>query len=102
MNLLLNALDAMPGGGLLEAVLESGPEGIRLAVADTGGGIPPDMECRLFTPFASSKPTGTGLGLCTSRRIIEDHGGRLRGENRPGGGACFTIALPQPMMKDEG
>ncbi len=100
VNLLLNALDAMPAGGLLELSLEEVaggpgvPPGIRLAVADTGSGIPPGMEGRLFTPFVSSKPTGTGLGLCICRRVIEDHGGRIRGENRPAGGACFTITLP--------
>src|SRR5262249_55016640 len=95
VNLLLNALDAMPGGGLLEVSLEATPGGARLAVADSGGGIPPGMEGRLFTPFASSKPTGTGLGLCISRRVVEDHGGRIRGENRARGGACFTIVLPE-------
>jgi signal transduction histidine kinase len=94
VNLLLNALDAMPGGGRLEVSLESASGSVRLAVADTGGGISPDMEGRLFTPFASSKPTGTGLGLCISRRVIEDHGGRIRGANRARGGACFTITLP--------
>jgi signal transduction histidine kinase len=95
VNLCLNALDAMPQGGRLEVRLEA-PPGLetRLAVLDSGGGIPEEMAGRLFTPFASSKPTGTGLGLSISRRIVEEHGGRLTADNRPEGGAYFTIRLP--------
>lgn len=95
VNLFLNALDAMPLGGRLEVKLEGSPEtGIRLCVTDTGGGIAAEMLGRLFTPFSSTKPTGTGLGLSLSRRIIEEHSGRISAENRPEGGACFTIYLP--------
>jgi signal transduction histidine kinase len=99
VNLFLNALDAMPHGGHIEVELETLPDaGVRITVTDTGPGIPPETAGRLFTPFASSKPTGTGLGLSISRRIIEEHGGRLTGGNRPVGGACFTVTLPR---KDE-
>jgi signal transduction histidine kinase len=95
VNLLLNALDAMPQGGCLKVALENpAEEEIRLTVSDTGGGIPREMLGRLFVPFASTKPTGTGLGLSISRRIIEEHGGKMTGENRPEGGASFTIQLP--------
>jgi signal transduction histidine kinase len=95
VNLLLNALDAMPTGGRLEVGLEAIPgEGVRLRVTDTGPGLPADMAGRLFTPFASTKPTGTGLGLSICRRIVEEHGGRIGAVNRPEGGACFTIDLP--------
>jgi signal transduction histidine kinase len=97
VNLFLNALDAMPQGGRLEIDLEASPKaGVRITVADTGAGIPPEIVGRLFTPFASSKPTGTGLGLSISRRIIEEHGGRISGSNRPEGGALFSIILPAP------
>jgi two-component system sensor histidine kinase HydH len=75
--------------------LEAGTAGeVRLRVADTGEGIAPEMTGRLFTPFASTKPTGTGLGLSISRRIVEEHGGRITADNRPQKGACFTIILP--------
>lgn len=95
VNLLLNALDALPDGGSVSIHLETpSASEIRLNVADTGAGIPQDMVARLFTPFASSKPTGTGLGLSISRRIIEEHGGALSAANRPEGGASFTITLP--------
>ena len=95
VNILLNALDAMPNGGSLTINLECTPDQeARIGVADTGPGIPPEMFRRLFTPFASSKPTGTGLGLSISRRIIEEHGGRITAKNRQPNGACFVITLP--------
>ncbi len=94
VNLFLNALDAMPRGGRLEVGLAVAESEVRLTVADTGPGIVAEMLDRLFTPFASTKPTGTGLGLSISRRVIEQHGGSVSGANRPEGGACFAIVLP--------
>jgi two-component system, NtrC family, sensor histidine kinase HydH len=94
VNLLLNALDAMPRGGRLDVELADTFGEIHLAVADTGPGIAPDIVDRLFTPFATTKPTGTGLGLSLSRRIVDEHGGKISGGNRPGGGARFLIAFP--------
>jgi two-component system, NtrC family, sensor histidine kinase HydH len=95
VNLFLNALDAMPGGGRLEVRVEPRPDGqLVLTVADTGSGIAPQIMAGLFTPFVSGKPTGTGLGLSISKRIVEEHGGTIAAAHRPGGGACFTITLP--------
>jgi two-component system, NtrC family, sensor histidine kinase HydH len=97
VNLLLNALDAMPQGGRIDVELTAeGSGAVRLAVSDTGAGIPAELADRLFTPFATTKPTGTGLGLSISRRILEEHGGRITASNRPEGGACFLITLPPP------
>lgn len=94
VNLFLNALDAMPRGGRLEVEVAPSAGGIRLDVRDTGTGIQPEILNRLFTPFVSGKPTGTGLGLSLSQRIVREHGGRIVGRNRPEGGACFRITLP--------
>jgi signal transduction histidine kinase len=95
VDLFLNALDEMPGGGRLEIRMEEGPtDEVQITITDTGKGISPEVASQLFTPFVSSKPTGTGLGLCISKRVVEEHGGRIAAGNRPEGGACFTITLP--------
>ncbi|HEV8058356.1 MAG TPA: ATP-binding protein [Gemmataceae bacterium] len=94
VNLYFNALDAMPGGGHLTIHLIVAGQA-ELTITDDGQGIDPELTERLFTPFVSSKSTGTGLGLSVSRRIVEDHGGTLTGANRVGvSGACFTVRLP--------
>lgn len=96
VNLVLNALDAMPGGGTLELHLARLIDGrIELSVADSGQGISAEVMPRLFQPFVSNKETGLGLGLVTTRRIVEDHGGTITAVNRPEGGARFTIRLPK-------
>jgi signal transduction histidine kinase len=94
LNLMLNAAQAMPQGGELtiQATHESGD--ICLSLIDTGVGMGPDVLSRLFRPFFSTKPGGTGLGLATSRRIIRAHGGRLLVESEVGKGTKFTIRLP--------
>ncbi|MFO0976066.1 MAG: ATP-binding protein [Planctomycetaceae bacterium] len=94
VNLMLNGLDAQPHGGTLRMTSQVIENEVELRVLDDGPGISDEMLPKLFQPFASSKETGIGLGLVISRRIVEDHGGRMTGENRDGGGAVFTIRLP--------
>ncbi|WP_020468945.1 sensor histidine kinase [Zavarzinella formosa] len=95
LNLILNALDVMPHGGNLTIELTQPTFGrLILSVADSGSGISPEIQPRLFEPFATNKETGIGLGLVVSKRIVEDHGGRLTGVNGPAGGAVFTVELP--------
>jgi signal transduction histidine kinase len=107
LNLLLNALEAVPdGGGILVeletpdepgAPDESADEGRRwlaIHVADTGPGLPPGLGEGIFTPFVSTKGTGMGLGLSICKRIVEAHGGEITAADRPGGGAVFSVRLP--------
>lgn len=95
LNLVLNALDAMPQGGTLEVEIGAPREGqLEVAVRDTGHGIAPQILPKVFETFVSSKETGVGLGLPLSRRIAEDHGGSLTAYNLPLEGACFVLRLP--------
>ncbi len=95
LNLVLNALDAMPHGGGVEIdVRPPGNGHVELYVHDTGPGIAPHILPKVFETFVSSKETGVGLGLPVSKRIAEDHGGSLSAYNLPGGGACFVLRLP--------
>jgi signal transduction histidine kinase len=95
LNLVLNALDAMPHGGTLEVEASSLRDGhLEIAVRDTGHGISPQILPKVFETFVSSKETGVGLGLPLSRRIAEDHGGTLTAYNLPLEGACFLLRLP--------
>jgi two-component system, NtrC family, sensor histidine kinase HydH len=95
VNLFLNALDAVGTEGRLEVHLTPAEqETIRLRICDTGPGILPEIQEKLFQPFATNKPHGTGLGLFLTGRILDEHGGAISANNRPEGGACFTITLP--------
>jgi signal transduction histidine kinase len=94
-NLVFNAIDATPPGGEVVVRVESASDGgAVVAVADTGPGVAPEVMDRLFTPFVTTKPTGTGLGLTLARRIAKEHGGTLTAANRTAGGASFTLTLP--------
>jgi signal transduction histidine kinase len=96
LNLIKNAIEAMPGGGRIEVRAGSLPDAVALSVADTGPGIPPDVLEHLFEPFFSLKATGkgTGLGLVICKDLIEKQGGSIVAENRPEGGAVFTVTIP--------
>ena len=95
LNLLVNARQATPQGGRIELCASPGPNGhVTVTVRDTGCGIPPELLDQLFQPFFTTKPEGTGLGLCITKRIIEDHGGALRLDSRQGEGTLVTLELP--------
>jgi len=96
MNLLTNAREAMPGGGDIRLQTSPGerPGWIRLLVSDTGSGIQADEISKMFDPFFTTKRTGTGLGLSVSYGIIQEHGGTVDVQSRPGEGTTFVISLP--------
>jgi signal transduction histidine kinase len=98
LNLVVNAIQAMPQGGDLDVSVRAGPEDVRLVVEDRGPGIPVEAEGRLFEPFFTTKSQGTGLGLAIAWQIAHGHGGELSGENRLAGGARFTLRLPVPCV----
>lgn len=94
LNLILNAIKAMPeGGDLILQTQREGPWHV-LEVTDTGVGIEPSLQTRVFDAFYSTRKGGTGLGLPTARRIVEAHGGSIRLWSEPGRGSKFTLRLP--------
>jgi len=95
LNLMINALQAMPeqGGEIILSARQSGPN-VLIEVTDTGRGMEPEVLDKIFDAYYSTKKGGTGLGLAIAKRIAEEHGGRLYASSDPGKGSVFTIELP--------
>src|SRR5262249_2698877 len=99
MNLTMNGIDAMndcrPGEAkmLISTALVDGAA-VRVSVADSGTGVPPDKLNKIFDAFYTTKGHGTGLGLSIARTIVETYGGKIWAENRQGGGATFFFTMP--------
>jgi len=96
VNLLTNAVQAMRGQGRIEVETGAADGTVTLRVTDSGPGIPPEIAGRIFEPFFTTKPEGqgTGLGLAVCYQIAEEHGGTIRHEPAPGGGASFVLEIP--------
>jgi signal transduction histidine kinase len=94
LNLVLNALDAMPNGGELVFTAIESELGVELEIADSGPGIPDTVLGSLFEPFFTTKSTGTGLGLAIVGRILDVHGGNITVTNCPEGGVAFSLTFP--------
>jgi signal transduction histidine kinase len=96
LNLVKNALEAMPGGGQLVVRTRVTRTGVALDLIDTGCGMDQETALRMFEPFYSTKEGGTGLGLPTARKTIEAHGGRIDVQSEVGRGTKFTLEFPTP------
>jgi two-component system nitrogen regulation sensor histidine kinase NtrY len=94
-NLVVNAMDAMPSGGILALRSRRDDGNVILEVADTGTGLTPEECEHIFTPYYTSKQHGTGLGLAIVQSVVSDHGGRVTVQSKPGQGTTFMIELPQ-------
>jgi signal transduction histidine kinase len=95
MNIVLNALEAMPEGGVCNVVLsKNGKDRVMIRLSDTGPGISREDASRIFDPFFTTKDRGTGLGLSIAHTIVENHGGTISVASRPTKGTNFTINLP--------
>ena len=96
-NLLHNAAQAereAGGRGPIQLGIDPGPEGIEVSIEDRGPGLPAEVRERLFHPFATGRRGGVGLGLALAHRIVTLHGGRIRLEDRPGGGTRALLLFP--------
>ncbi|RNB91661.1 GHKL domain-containing protein [Brevibacillus fluminis] len=104
LNLCKNALEAVSDNGTKVAVCVLEKDGhVVVTVEDDGPGLPPEVQSSLFTPFFTTKQDGTGLGLLTTKRIVEDHQGHIAADQSPLlGGACFTVSFPASRFKSNG
>jgi two-component system NtrC family sensor kinase len=103
MNIIMNALQSMPGGGALSLSTSSAEEGksVVIRVTDTGSGIPENELNKIFQPFYTTRQSGTGLGLSISYGIIKAHSGDIEVESTPGKGTTLTITLPVAEQGDD-
>jgi nitrogen fixation/metabolism regulation signal transduction histidine kinase len=101
-NLVLNAMDAMPQGGVLTVRTRQAGDYAYIEVSDTGNGMTAEECERIFTPYYTSKSHGTGLGLAIVQSVVSDHGGRISVRSQPGQGTTFVIELPKHLDKISG
>lgn len=96
LNIVKNAIAAMPEGGTLTMSVTSANDELLLSVTDTGIGIPEELQPKIFEPYFTTKETGTGLGLTITFKIVKEHNGEITVTSKPGKGSTFTIHIPVP------
>ncbi len=96
LNLIKNAIAAMPSGGSLELATKATEDGVRIEVADTGEGISEDRLQKIFEPYYTTRENGSGLGLTLVFKIVKEHRGEVQVQSEPGRGSTFSIILPLP------
>jgi signal transduction histidine kinase len=94
INLVKNALEAMPDGGTLTLRAARSDSYVRIDVEDTGRGIPADLQEKIFSPFVTTKNKGSGLGLAMTRKVIQEMGGKVSLESGEGKGTCVSLFVP--------
>jgi signal transduction histidine kinase len=94
LNVVVNAMQAMPGGGDLTFDASAGEDMAEIRITDTGGGIPPELRERIFLLYFSTKKEGSGIGLAMTFRIVQLHDGTIDFTSEPGKGTTFLIRLP--------
>lgn len=100
LNIVRNAVEAVPAGGEVKVSSARTPQGVRITVADNGPGMPPEVAAQIFSPFQTTKHGGAGLGLFISRELISQNGGSIEVETKPGKGTRFVISLPFKVEAD--
>ena len=99
INLLVNALDAMPESGTLSVKVRGAPSAVSIEIGDTGPGIDPSILPEIFDPFFTTKEAGTGLGLSIVRKIVDQHGGHIDIDSAPGHGTRVRVELERAAAK---
>ena len=100
MNVILNAIEAMPEGGVLSIKLERTDQTLQLDIADTGHGIDEEQAKKIFEPFYTTKEQGLGLGMPYTKKIIDQHGGTISFRSELGKGSTLTIVIPRKEVDD--
>jgi PAS domain S-box-containing protein len=100
-NLIVNAIQSMPNGGKLSLRCEAAGDRVLAIIADTGVGIPPEQQKKIFLPYYTTKATGTGLGLSTAQKVLLAQGGNIRFQSEPNRGTTFTVELPAAIATAE-
>ncbi|MCX6113174.1 MAG: ATP-binding protein [Proteobacteria bacterium] len=100
LNILLNAQEASPMGGLITINTNMGEDGIEINISDSGKGISEEVGEKLFDPFFTTREHGTGLGLSVTKQLARSNGGDIKWKNRSEGGVVFVISFPREEMND--